>query len=102
MGNSLDSLGGGGNNSGAMYGYGPEEQCCDAVVDIVSLLSAIGAIGAVSLFLRQAVIDNMIKGARLFKRDAPMIKNTLVDGIDNMIKGMFSNQFYIYRGVLVV
>ena len=44
-----------------LYSYGPEEQCCDAVVDIVSLLSAIGAIGAVSLFLRQAVIDNMIK-----------------------------------------
>ena len=98
MGNSLDSLGGGGNSggsSGAMYGYGPEEQCCDAVVDIVSLLAAIGAIGAVSLFLRQAVIDNMIKGRKLFKRDAPMIKNTLVDGIDNMIKGMFSNQLYI-------
>ena len=65
------------------------------MVDIVSLLSAIGAIGAVSLFLRQAVIDNMIKGARLFRRDAPMVKNTLVDGIDNMIKGMCSNEFYI-------
>jgi hypothetical protein len=29
-----------------------------------------------------------------------MIKNTLVDGIDNMIKGMSSNQFYNYCKVV--
>ena len=72
MGNNLGGLLGGGNsgnNGQGAYGYGPELQCCDAVVDPVSLLSAIGAIAAVSLFLRQGVIDNMIMmGRRKRKR----------------------------------
>ncbi len=75
MGNNLGGLLGGSNsgNNGqgvnGAYGYGPELQCCDAVVDPVSLLSAIGAIAAVSLFLRQGVIDNMIMmGRRKRKR----------------------------------
>ena len=49
---------------GAAYGYGDDLQCCDGVVDPISLLTAIGAIVAVSLFLRQAVIDFDIKAAR--------------------------------------
>ena len=57
-------LGGGGGSGGNFVGSGSEVQCCDAVVDPVSLLSAIGAIAAVSLFLRQGVIDNMIMMAR--------------------------------------
>ena len=66
--NQLRLVNGGGSsgsygNSGN-YGLGPELQCCDPVVDMVSLLSAIGAIAAVSLFLRQGVIDNMIMMAR--------------------------------------
>ena len=58
------------NNSGHgnSLGYGPELQCCDEVVDPVSLFAAIGAIAAASLFLRQAVIDNMIMGKRRKKR----------------------------------
>ena len=62
MGNIL-----GGNNSsrqGTNYGFEPELQCCDSVVDPVSLLSTIGAITAISLFLRQAVIDNNVMGRR--------------------------------------
>ena len=37
--------------------------------------------GAVSWFLRQAVIDNNIKGARLFRKDPTQHMNTLVDTI---------------------
>ena len=37
--------------------------------------------GAVSWFLRQAVIDNNIKGARLFRKDPTQHINTLVDTI---------------------
>ena len=42
------------------YGYGPQLQCCDEVVDPISLLATIGAIAALALFLRQAVIDFMV------------------------------------------
>ena len=58
MGNILGGSNNSGNNLG--YGFGQELQCCDAVVDPISLLTTIGAIGAVSAFLRQAVIDNMV------------------------------------------
>ena len=37
--------------------------------------------GAVSWFLRQAVIDNNIKGARLFRKDPTQHMNTFVDAI---------------------
>ena len=64
MGNSLggNSLGG---MSGSFSGYGgSQSQCCEPVVDPISLLATIGAIAALSWFMRQAVIDNMIMGGR--------------------------------------
>ncbi len=70
MGNILGGTGGNfaSGPSGQGLGYGPELQCCDAVVDPISLLTTIGAIAAVSLFLRQAVIDNMVTMAKRRKR----------------------------------
>ena len=67
MGNILGGGGGGGFGAGG-YGYGPETQCCAPVVDPISLITAIGAIAALSLFLRQAVIDNMVTMAGRRKR----------------------------------
>ena len=66
MGNSLGGLLGGnsGNQQGNSLGYGPELQCCDAVVDPLTLLSTIGAIAAASYVLRQGVIDYEIMGKR--------------------------------------
>ena len=74
MGNLLGSLGGlGGGNSGGSSGYGqnsgnygkgPELQCCDPVVDPISLLTTLAGIAGLSLFLRQAVIDIMLTGRR--------------------------------------
>ena len=69
--------------------YGQESQnCCEPKADIITLLSAIGAIGAVSLFLRQAVIDYKIKGARSFRKEITQHTGTLADTI---ISGMFSD-----------
>lgn len=86
MGNSLNGVlggGGGGGGSGGYgkptYGYGPELQCCDAVVDPISLLATIGAIAALSLFLRQAVIDFMVMMARR-KRSELALGQTLLAG----------------------
>ena len=60
MGGSVSSKKG----SGSGYGGHHPEQCCDHVVDPVSLLATLGAIAALSLFLRQAVIDFMIMMGR--------------------------------------
>ena len=60
MGNLLG--GGSGGGSGGLGGYG--SQCCDPVVDPITLVATIGAIAALSLFLRQAVIDFMIMSGR--------------------------------------
>ena len=49
--------------------YGATGGCCEPKVDAISVLVAIGAIAAVSVFLRQAVIDNMVMMARRKKRD---------------------------------
>ena len=62
-------LGGGGNSgglSGSFSGFGGQSQCCDAVVDPITLLTVIGAIAGLALFLRQAVIDNNINGGKSF------------------------------------
>ena len=68
-------LGGSGGGSGGLGGYG--SQCCDPVVDPITLVATIGAIAALSLFLRQAVIDFMIMSGRK-KRDI----NFLLEGIN--------------------
>ena len=57
--NGIQTLSGHGASSGN-YGKGPELQCCEPVVDPISLLTTIGGIAALSLFLRQAVIDAMV------------------------------------------
>jgi len=66
-------------------GSGGSQDCCEPKVDIITLLAAIGAIGAVSAFLRQAVIDYKIKGARSFKNEPFgkrfLTEHTLVDAI---------------------
>ena len=90
MGSSLSGILGN-NNSGQQptYGYGPELQCCDAVVDPLSLFGAIGAITAVSLFLRQQVIDNMVMGpGRKKKRSLGQDLNTVFE------QGTFSGKPY--------
>ena len=72
-------------------------------MSIITLVAAIGAIGAVSAFLRQAVIDYKIKGARSFKTE-PFGKRFLTEHtlVDAILIGMFSNSFYSDVHVLVV
>ena len=78
-------LGGGSNNNGgngfSNLGFGLEtSQCCDPVVDTISLLTTVGAIGAISAFLRQAVIDNNVmmrrRKKRSFENELDLILNT--------------------------
>ena len=52
---------------GYAYGY-DHGSCCEPKVDAITLLTVIGAIAGLSLFLRQAVIDNMIQAGRKKKK----------------------------------
>ena len=63
-----------GNSSSFSY----EGECCEAKVDIVTLLSAIMAIVGVSAYLRQAVIDFMIMMARRKKRSLELTRNLIL------------------------
>ena len=67
----LNGLLGGSEDTSSQLTYGDSNgsSCCDPKVDLVSLLVTIGAIAAISVFLRQAVIDNNIMGRRRRKRD---------------------------------
>ena len=80
------------NSALSAVGQSYGQDCCEPKVDIITLLAAIGAIGAVSAFLRQAVIDYKIKGARSFKNEPFgkrfLTKHSLVDAI---LIGMFYN-----------
>ena len=63
----------GGNQDQVSYGSPGQleslhSSCCDPTVDLISVLVTIGAIAAISAFLRQAVIDNNVMGAKRKKR----------------------------------
>jgi hypothetical protein len=88
MGNSLGGLLGGSSGGSGGYGHGPELQCCDAVVDPISLLTTIAGIAALALFMRQAVIDNMIMGRRKRKRSIPSYFEVLHSGTNRSF-GLF-------------
>lgn len=79
MGNILGSGGSSNGNGLGGYGFGPDLQCCDEVVDPISLLTTIGAIAAASVFLRQAVIDNMVMGMTRKKRSFQEQLKSVVD-----------------------
>ena len=70
MGNSLggNSLGGGMSGSFAGGYGGSQTQCCDGVVDPLTLLAVLGAIIGLTFFLRQAIIDKVV-GRKRRKRE---------------------------------
>ena len=75
-------LAGNSNTRGVMSAYGSYgAQCCDAVVDPISLLTTIAAIAGLALFLRQAVIDFMVMMAGRRRR-----KRSGLD-LDHLMKG---------------
>ena len=105
MGNLLGGLlgGMGGGNSGGSSGYGqnsgnygkgPELQCCDPVVDPISLLTTLAGIAGLALFLRQAVIDNNIMGGRSFQTFFEIFSN----GVSlKVLQGMLQFSFWIIQ-----
>ena len=49
---------------GGSFSTGGEYGCCERKVDVITLLSVLGVITGISVFLRQAVIDNGITGGK--------------------------------------
>ena len=97
--NGIQTLSGYGGSSGN-YGKGPELQCCEPVVDPISLITTIGGIAALSLYLRQAVIDFMIKMGRRKKRSNQQDSWLTFDNIDDIVEFFISGNFYLYKKVL--
>ena len=58
-----------------MSAYGAE--CCERKVDVITLLSVLGVITGISVFLRQAVIDNGITGGKKKRSFDFLIKGNL-------------------------
>ena len=91
MGNSLGGNSLGGGMSGSFGGYGGSQtQCCDGVVDPISLLVTIGAIAGLAQFLRQAVIDAMVMMGGRKKRSKPIINLEFIEVVDFLSAGNFS------------
>ena len=61
---TMGSILGGSSNNGVLGQLGQDTQCCEKVVDPISMLATIAAIAAVSLYLRQAV--RLLKYAHFF------------------------------------
>ena len=64
---SILGLGGGSGNSGSS-GYNSVLECCDGVVDPLTLLAVLGSIIGLTVFLRQAIIDKVV-GRKRRKRE---------------------------------
>ena len=64
MGSLLSTLGLGSDSSSSGSSYNSILQCCDGVVDPLTLLAVLGSIVGVTVFLRQAIIDKVSVGRR--------------------------------------
>ena len=62
MGSLLSTLGLGSDSSSSGSSYNSILQCCDGVVDPLTLLAVLGSIIGLTVWLRQAIIDNVKKG----------------------------------------
>ena len=59
MGSLLSTLGLGSDSSSSGSSYNSILQCCDGVVDPLTLLAVLGSIIGLTVWLRQAIIDNV-------------------------------------------
>ena len=78
MGSLLSTLGLGSDSSSSGSSYNSILQCCDGVVDPLTLLAVLGSIIGLTVWLRQAIIDNVMMRRR--KREIhsiPQIHNLL-------------------------
>ena len=92
---SILGLGGGSGNSGSS-GYNSVLECCDGVVDPLTLLAVLGAIIGLTVFLRQAIIDKVV-GRKRRKRElssVPLMYNQLA------IENDKSKNYELYQSIL--
>ena len=64
MGSLLSTLGLGSDSSSSGSSYNSILQCCDGVVDPLTLLAVLGSIIGLTVWLRQAIIDNVMMRRR--------------------------------------
>ena len=78
MGSLLSTLGLGSSSGdqATSSSYNSVLQCCDGVVDPLTLLAVLGSIIGVTIFLRQAIIDK-VAGRKRRKREIDSIPNQM-------------------------
>ena len=75
MGSLLGTLGLGSDSFSSGSSYNSVLQCCDGVVDPLTLIAVLGSIVGVTVFLRQAIIDKVSVGRRKREVDALVQSN---------------------------
>ena len=96
MGSLLGTLGLGSDSFSSGSSYNSVLQCCDGVVDPLTLIAVLGSIVGVTVFLRQAIIDKVSVGRRKREVDSlaqsnPNEQNQIYDHYTFIIKSVRSS-----------
>ena len=81
----MSILGLGGDSGSGSSGYNSILECCDGVVDPLTLLAVLGSIIGLTVFLRQAIIDKVPGRKKRRKREfssVPQMYNLLMNETD--------------------
>ena len=99
---SILGLGGGSGNSGSS-GYNSVLECCDGVVDPLTLLAVLGSIIGLTVFLRQAIIDKVVGRKRRKRELSPvseMYNQLAIENDDSKKYELYQSLFHIISQML--
>ena len=99
MGSLLGTLGLGSDSFSSGSSYNSVLQCCDGVVDPLTLLAVLGSIVGVTVFLRQAIIDKVSVGRRKREVDSMFQANSLVQSNPNKQNQIYDHYTFIIKSV---
>ena len=99
MGSLLGTLGLGSDSFSSGSSYNSVLQCCDGVVDPLTLLAVLGSIVGVTVFLRQAIIDKVSVGRRKREADSMFQAHNLAQSNPNEQNQIYDHYTFIIKSV---
>ena len=99
MGSLLGTLGLGSGSFSSGSSYNSVLQCCDGVVDPLTLLAVLGSIVGVTVFLRQAIIDKVSVGRRKREVDPIFQTHHLAQSNPNEHNQIYDHYTFIIKSV---